>query len=81
MKVSICYEITRTYYHNEVIEAENLVEAERIGRKLLDSASFDWMLDDCGEYEGHSTAFDSVIGTDDDVTLTQSEIDGYMKEV
>ena len=81
MKVNICYEVTRTYYCNQVIDAKNLVEAQRIGRKLLGSESFDWMLDECCEYEGHGTSLDGVWGTNDDVTLTKDEIDEYMREV
>lgn len=38
MKVSICYEVTRTYYQYETIEADSLEEAHRIGRKLLDAS-------------------------------------------
>ena len=80
MKATICYEVTRTYYQYETIEADSLEEAHRIGRKLLDSTSFIDRLDDYAEYEGRDASVGGVWDDDARVTLEQDEIDDYMKE-
>ena len=77
MKFSINYEVTRTYYASEVIEAESLEKAEAIAKRLLDSTDFvDW-LDDTAEYDGRETSLLYVSKTDEGVTLDEND---YLEE-